>query len=229
MQLLEAMHVINSIFSYFLKCLSTAFLIEHNDSPNDLLVPSPNWCVINDVINWIEWRVRFCPLWRASRSERARRWWIWWRAWRSRCRCSSGCPPPPPSPSLTPETHTHTRHTHAGAEHAWRESRRSTCLVMNPLINLLLVVQDHEGLGGSGVSAEDEAQVSSLTLHIAEVDQCSVQTTHTHTHYWVMYIVNALGYSYRVPFRAEIWISAGIRSNVPDVDALFVDLTGVRG
>lgn len=51
-----------------------------------------------------------------------------------------------------------------------KPNKRESDLMMDPLINLLLVVQDHEGLGRKCVTGEDEAQISSLTLHICEID-----------------------------------------------------------
>lgn len=39
-------------------------------------------------------------------------------------------------------------------------------LVVYTLVHLLFIVQNIEGLGGRSVSVEDEAEVSSLTLHI---------------------------------------------------------------
>ena len=49
-------------------------------------------------------------------------------------------------------------------------------LVVNTLVHLLLIVQNIEGLGRRSVSIEDEAEVSSLTLHICEVYQSGVQS-----------------------------------------------------
>lgn len=49
-------------------------------------------------------------------------------------------------------------------------------LVVYTLVHLLFIVQNIEGLGGRSVSVEDEAEVSSLTLHICEVYQSGVQS-----------------------------------------------------
>lgn len=67
----------------------------------------------------------------------------------------------------------------------------STCLthlVVYPLVDFLLVVKQNERLGRDGVPAEDEAQVTALTLHICEIYQGGVQSratgrdTQTQTH-----------------------------------------------
>uniref|UniRef100_A0A0E9S7H5 Uncharacterized protein n=1 Tax=Anguilla anguilla TaxID=7936 RepID=A0A0E9S7H5_ANGAN len=44
-----------------------------------------------------------------------------------------------------------------------------------PLVHLLLVVQHHEGFGRRGVPVEDEAEVSTLALHVGEVYESGVQ------------------------------------------------------
>lgn len=51
----------------------------------------------------------------------------------------------------------------------------ATHLVVYPLVHFLLIIQHHEGLGGDGVAVEDEAEVTTLALHVREVDQRSVQ------------------------------------------------------
>lgn len=55
-----------------------------------------------------------------------------------------------------------------------------THLVVYPLVDFLLVVQHDERLGGDGVAIEDETEVPALTLHVCEVYQGGVQSTHTH-------------------------------------------------
>lgn len=57
-----------------------------------------------------------------------------------------------------------------------------THLVVYPLVDFLFVVQHNKRLGGDGVAVEDETEVAALTLHVCEVYQGSVQSTHTHTH-----------------------------------------------
>lgn len=52
-------------------------------------------------------------------------------------------------------------------------------LMVYPLVDLLFVVQDHKGLRWDGVTVEDEAEVTALTLHVCEVDQCGVQSVQT--------------------------------------------------
>lgn len=52
-------------------------------------------------------------------------------------------------------------------------------LVVDPLVDFLLVVQHHKGLGGDGVSVEDEAEVAALALHVGEVRQGRVQPEDT--------------------------------------------------
>lgn len=45
-----------------------------------------------------------------------------------------------------------------------------------PLVHLLFIVQHHKGLRGDGVAIEDEAEVTTLALHICEVYESGVQS-----------------------------------------------------
>ena len=56
-----------------------------------------------------------------------------------------------------------------------------THLMMYPLVDFLFIVQHNKRLWGDGVAIEDEAEVTALALHVREVYQGSVQSTHTHT------------------------------------------------
>ncbi len=51
-----------------------------------------------------------------------------------------------------------------------------------PLVDFLFVVQHDKRLGGDGVAVENETEVATLTLHVCEIYQGSVQSTHTHMH-----------------------------------------------
>lgn len=45
-----------------------------------------------------------------------------------------------------------------------------------PLVDLLLVVKNYKGLGGHSFPVEDEAEVSSLALHVCEVYEGGVES-----------------------------------------------------
>lgn len=47
--------------------------------------------------------------------------------------------------------------------------------MVDALVNLLLVVQHHEGLGRYGVSIEDKTEVAPLAFHVGEVDEGGVK------------------------------------------------------
>lgn len=63
-----------------------------------------------------------------------------------------------------------------------------THLVVNALVHLLLVVEDDEGLGRRSLAVEDEAEVTTLALHVTEVNQRCVQSDRQRIQIFIWYV-----------------------------------------